>query len=353
METGYQSTFVISWSQTEVDGISEAPWSALRIGSRWSWVGEALSLNGLCEFRSLESTNRHSDPRKRAAYAVHKLASAAMEGADSLGSYEVEDALLNMGFEVTDGYESYIVSLIISSYGRPLLAFNELAPPPNTDLWVARAVKVPSQIDHLQKHPTGVLCFVPGTQVRVPGGETSIQSLKEGDMVLTRDNGVERVLWIGERKLSGMELFSSPGLRPIRIRASTIRSGQPSDDLVLRPRQQVLISGARAQEFNTEELALVSVCDLLDERRTVVDYSSRDVTYIHILLEDHQILWANGVPVESCHPANSEIGQVNTADFERLLSLYPEMRYDAAILDVFETSAPQVLDEEYASSDVA
>ena len=46
MKTGFTGTFVISWSQTELDGLASAPTDALRIGAAWSWHGDSLRLDG-------------------------------------------------------------------------------------------------------------------------------------------------------------------------------------------------------------------------------------------------------------------------------------------------------------------
>ncbi|MDG1802079.1 MAG: hemolysin-type calcium-binding protein, partial [Paracoccaceae bacterium] len=46
METGFEGAFVISWSQTELDGLWAAPISSLRTGAVWRWTGEAVRVDG-------------------------------------------------------------------------------------------------------------------------------------------------------------------------------------------------------------------------------------------------------------------------------------------------------------------
>ncbi|MDE1132458.1 MAG: hemolysin-type calcium-binding protein, partial [Ascidiaceihabitans sp.] len=39
MKTGLKGTFVVSWSQTEIDGLEAAPVQSLNVGAAWSWRG--------------------------------------------------------------------------------------------------------------------------------------------------------------------------------------------------------------------------------------------------------------------------------------------------------------------------
>ncbi|MDO7705916.1 MAG: hemolysin-type calcium-binding protein, partial [Loktanella sp.] len=46
MKTGFNGTFVISWSQTDIDGQHAAPVTDLAVGTAWSWTGEAVRVDG-------------------------------------------------------------------------------------------------------------------------------------------------------------------------------------------------------------------------------------------------------------------------------------------------------------------
>ncbi len=45
MGTGLRATFVISWSQTEVDGLRAASPDALSVGAAWRWTGNAVRID--------------------------------------------------------------------------------------------------------------------------------------------------------------------------------------------------------------------------------------------------------------------------------------------------------------------
>ena len=70
METGFTGTFVISWSQTELDGLVSAPTDALRIGAVWSWHGDSLRLDGPTELLRLEGAEGEEKDKADEAAAL-------------------------------------------------------------------------------------------------------------------------------------------------------------------------------------------------------------------------------------------------------------------------------------------
>lgn len=330
MMTGFYGTFVISWAQTEIDGLSNAPKSALGVGSSWRWSGEALRVDGP-ETLVLNGADGEADLRRRAAKVVHKLVGAAVHHHDEFHQIEVDDPALNVGFEVTDGRESYTVTVIEAGpHATPLLMFADAAPPANTDLWVVRAAMQPSQINRLTDQPTGVICFTTGTNIRLEDGEKPVEHLVEGDRIQTRDNGAQKVLWIGLRRITGARLYAMPALRPIRIRTSALGMARPEQDLIVSPQHRMLIAGARARALFNQDEVLVAAEDLVDGRRVVLDHSIREVTYYHILLENHELVWANGVETESFHPANTAMDSVEAGQRARLIEMFPDLAVDPA-----------------------
>ncbi len=328
METGFNGTFVISWSQTEVDGTPAAPVSSLGVGSNWRWTGTPLRVDGPRELRDLESASGEQDQRRRTAHSVYKLVGAAIDPSRPLGSHSVSSHQLNMGFEVTDGHASYVITLIDGADDQVLLMFTGEMPPANTDFWVVRASTRPTPRDRLVDQPTGVICFAPETRLRTHGGEICIEDLREGDELQTRENGTQKVLWIGTKRITGTRMFAMPELRPIRLRAGAIRPGQPDADLIVSGQQQILLNGKRAQELFNEDEVLISARDLVDERRVVVDYTIRDITYYYVLLENHEVVWANGVPSESFHPANADLNTLDTVQRRRLFQMFPQLNFN-------------------------
>lgn len=335
METGFNGTFVISWSQTEVDGTPGAPVTSLHVGSNWRWTGSPLRVDGPRELRDLESASGEQDQRRRIAHSVQKLVGAAIDPSQPFGSHSVDPNNLNMGFEVTDGHASYVVTLINGPDGQILLMFAGELPAPNVDFWVVRACIEPSTHNQLMDQPAGVVSLVHGTRLMTYSGDVNVEQLRVGDEILTRDNGTQKVLWIGQKRICGTQMFAKPSLRPIRLRAGSLRSGQPDSDLIVSGEQQVLLNGKRAREMFHEDEVLISARDLVDERRVVIDYTVRDIVYYHILVQNHEVVWANGVPSESFHPANTDIASLDSEQRDPLFLRYPQLDYHAAAYRAF------------------
>eukprot|EP00036_Acanthoecidae_sp_10tr_P005251 CAMPEP_0182947530 /NCGR_PEP_ID=MMETSP0105_2-20130417/58728_1 /TAXON_ID=81532 ORGANISM="Acanthoeca-like sp., Strain 10tr" /NCGR_SAMPLE_ID=MMETSP0105_2 /ASSEMBLY_ACC=CAM_ASM_000205 /LENGTH=66 /DNA_ID=CAMNT_0025087773 /DNA_START=70 /DNA_END=266 /DNA_ORIENTATION=- len=66
MKTGFKGTFVISWSQTEIDGLWSAPVETLRVGATWAWTGETVRVDGPSSVLPLGEATGQADLRKRA-----------------------------------------------------------------------------------------------------------------------------------------------------------------------------------------------------------------------------------------------------------------------------------------------
>ncbi|SLN31642.1 hypothetical protein ROG8370_01271 [Roseovarius gaetbuli] len=328
MGTGFRGTFVISWSQTKLDGLRSAPVQSLSVGVTWSWQGDTVRVDGPNELLRLEMSDGEAVNRKRAARMVRRLVGAAMNNTRDLDRVEVADPLMDIGFVVTDGTRSYTVTLIEVGGGAPLLMFHNDIPPVGREMWV-----VHHSLEGMRGASTGagsggVICFTPGTRIETPDGPRLVEELREGDRVQTKDNGAEEIQWIGSRRMTGARLFAMPKLRPIRLRAGALGIDRPDAELLVSPEHRLLVQGDVARAlFNTTEV-LVMARDLVNNDTVTVDLSSREVTYVHLLLPCHQILWANGVETESFHPASAALSTLSEADRERLLALNPNLEFE-------------------------
>ncbi|WP_232831560.1 Hint domain-containing protein [Pseudogemmobacter bohemicus] len=161
----------------------------------------------------------------------------------------------------------------------------------------------------------------------------AVETLCPGDRVITRDNGPQEVLWTGRRHMSGARLHAMPHLRPVRIcngafGEGAFGEGRPDGDLLVSPSHRILMQGRVAQAlFNCDEV-LVRAGDLIDDHRIRTDLALRDVTYHHILLGRHEILFANGVGADSFHPGEADPAGLDNGDYARLCALLPGIRQD-------------------------
>ncbi len=329
MRTGFRGTFVISWSQTEIDGIEHPSLDMLTVGATWSWGGHPVRVDGPSGVLRLDLADGEADLRKKAARRVRKLVGAAMQNNTDLDAIDVDEPLLDQSFVVTNGAQSFVVTVIEPGTGAPpLLMFVDDIPPSHSDLWVVQhSLGIPAGAENARGQG-GVICFTPGTLIATPKGQRRVEDLREGDWVLTRDNGAQPVEWIGARRMTGARLFVMPHLRPVRIRAGALGIERPEEELLVSPEHRMLVRGHAARAlFNSDEV-LVAARHLVNGGTVTLDQSVREVTYVHLLLPSHQILWANNVETESFHPASADFSTLSDADRLRLLDRKPELEHN-------------------------
>ena len=322
MKAGSQGTFVISWSQTETDGVRAGPLSLLTVGATWRWTGAAVRVDGPQGVLILNGAGGVAEMRQRAAHVVRRL----MGGVGREAAGDAEAHLPDQSFIVTDGRQSHTVTLIAApDTGAQLLMLTGELPRADRDLWVVRTA-----LDRSRGAAAtgGVICFTPGTRLLTPDGVRPIEHLRAGDRLETRDNGPQRVLWTGHRHMTGARLYAMPHLRPIRFRTAALGRNRPDLDLLVSPEHRMLVRGRAALAlFNSDEV-LVAARDLLNDTTITVDRSLREVTYIHVMLERHNIVWANGLESESFHPANAALDAMDPAQRNALLNLMPDLAAD-------------------------
>lgn len=331
MAAAYRGTFVIPWAQTEIDGQPAAPAEALAPGVAWAWRGEALRVDGPGDVLQLTMADEPAALRRRAARKVRRLIGPAAVRRGAAGAGAQDEGPGDAGFTVTDGVRSYAVALLPQGRGLPLLGFEGPPPPRDRALWVVAVQGAARQAARARAEAdrTGLICFIPGTRIRTPGGSVPVERLREGSLVQTADAGPQPVLWTGARRMSGARLRAMPWLRPVRIRAGAFGIARPEAALLVSPEHRLLLRGPRARAlFNSDEV-LVAARDLIrDDGAIARDSLLREVTYIHLLLPSHQILWANGVETESFHPANATLEALSPQDRRRLLAALPGIAAD-------------------------
>ena len=327
MTTGTRGTFVISWNQSELDGVPGADPEALGVGSVWRWNGEAVRMDTPQGPLLLDNDISDTELRKRAAQMVRRLMGPGLAAKAAAPVADPEPP--EHGFVVTDGRRSYTVTTVeLAPAASRLLVFLNEIPPPGTDLWIVRKSIDPASQSVEKGTSGGVICFTPGTRISTPDGQRPVQDLRAGDLVQTKDDGAQEILWVGSRRMTGARLHAMPHLRPVRIRAGALGIDIPDGDLIVSPQHRILVQGRAAQVLFSSDEVLIAAQDLINDRTISVDHGLREVTYVHLLLERHQILWANRVETESFHPANAALETLDPVQRQRLLALSPELAAD-------------------------
>ena len=170
-----------------------------------------------------------------------------------------------------------------------------------------------------------VPCFTAGTLILTPAGEVPVETLMVGDAVRTVDAGVQRLRWIGTRRLSAEDLAQAPNLRPIRIAAGALGRNLPGRDLVVSPQHRCLLRSRIARRMAGEDEVLVAAKHLLGLPGVSVEPPGQAVTYVHLLFDRHELVWSNGAVTESFYLGDQAVAAVDAAAREEILALFPDL----------------------------
>lgn len=175
-----------------------------------------------------------------------------------------------------------------------------------------------------------VPCFTPGTLIATPKGERKVEDLRIGERIITRDNGMQEIRWIGRRDLPGEELAAEPHLRPVLIQQGALGKGLPERDMMVSPQHRVLIANDKTALYFEEREVLVAAKHLTDmEGIDVVDVSH--TSYIHIMFDQHEVILSDGIWTESFQPGDMSLAGVDDAARDEILELFPELATRAGI----------------------
>ena len=159
-------------------------------------------------------------------------------------------------------------------------------------------------------------CFVAGTMIDTLDGPRAVEGLVPGDMVMTRDDGPQPLRWIGRRSVPAIGKMA-----PICIHKNAL--GQHGEILV-SPLHRVLVRDVLAELFFGEAEVLIAARDLVNDR-TIRPVEGGEVDYVHLLFDQHQVIYAEGLATESFLP-----GPQTTKSFEadivaEITTIFPEL----------------------------
>lgn len=170
-----------------------------------------------------------------------------------------------------------------------------------------------------------MICFSLGTVIGTSRGEVAVQNLREGDRVITRDNGLQPLNWLGRRQMSGRALLQAPHLRPVLIRKGAFGRGLPEHDMMVSPNQRMVVASDRSSLFFAGREALISAKHLINHR-DIQQIDSTGISYFHMLFDRHEVVLVNGTWSESFHPGDYSLNGVGNAQRGEFFELFPEMK---------------------------
>ena len=161
----------------------------------------------------------------------------------------------------------------------------------------------------------GIICFTPGTLIRTATGLRPVEALRPGDLLITRDAGPQPLRWVGAREVSATGSFA-----PVQVPGG-------NRPLLVSPQHRMLLSDYRAELLFGEREVFVSAA-LLAEYGAAEFLPGGTVTYIHLLLDRHHVIEAEGLPTESFHLGSTGLETLSEESRASLFATLPGLRAD-------------------------
>ncbi|MEM9583890.1 MAG: Hint domain-containing protein [Pseudomonadota bacterium] len=160
-------------------------------------------------------------------------------------------------------------------------------------------------------------CFVAGTMIRTEYGEQPVETLAPGSLVQTYDNGLQPIRWIGQRTVQAEGVMA-----PIDIAADTFGTHRA---LSVSPQHRIMIRDLKAELLFGQDEVLVAAKDLINDRTVLQRHSGQSVTYVHILFDEHQVVWSEGLLTESFLPGPQTMNGFEADTVNEICALFPEL----------------------------
>ncbi|MCO4848208.1 MAG: Hint domain-containing protein [Yoonia sp.] len=166
------------------------------------------------------------------------------------------------------------------------------------------------------------VCFVTGTLIDTAKGRIPVEALRVGDEVLTLDHGLQPV-----RAISCEKFRATGDYAPIRFEVGAIDNTEP---LLVSPQHRIYLAGWLAELYFAEESILVPAIGLVNDT-TIRRMPGGQVAYVHLLFDQHEIVWGAGALSESffAEKTKFETDLANPTQAE-LFRLFPDLRIDQA-----------------------
>jgi hypothetical protein len=141
------------------------------------------------------------------------------------------------------------------------------------------------------------ICLTAGMRVETARGLVPVGALRRGDLVRTLDAGFQPVRAVLRRWFPLAELRAEPSCRPVRIPAGAFGGGLPWRDMTVSMQHNFLA----VDPLGEAPEALIRarhIADMLG-MGCIDDAPTRGETYVHVLLDAHHLIRAEGVWTET------------------------------------------------------
>lgn len=171
-------------------------------------------------------------------------------------------------------------------------------------------------------------CFTAGTNIRTSTGQVAVEDLKQGDLIETLDGSYSRLKLLLSRTFSTAELKASPKLRPVRIITGALGANLPKRDLLVSPQHRMLAKSVIAKRMHGTDEVFISAKKLTALPGIFTDTTEQDVTYFHLVLDKHHVIFAEDAPTESFYCGPDALKALSESALEEINAIFPNLLKD-------------------------
>lgn len=167
------------------------------------------------------------------------------------------------------------------------------------------------------------ICFTSGTSIMTQSGPKQVDDLRQGDKVVTRDNGLQEVCWIGSRTVLRRDAHFQR-LAPVQVAAGALGNGMPERDTVFSPNHGILWQQSSLDLLSGQSEVFAAAKTLVGHAG-ITRLRSEKVTYVHVMFERHEALLSNGMWSESFLPGPVAMSLLARKQRAEITTLFPEL----------------------------
>jgi hypothetical protein len=152
------------------------------------------------------------------------------------------------------------------------------------------------------------VCFLRGTRIWTSEGETEVENLKIGDLVVVSSGELKPIRWIGRRVCVREEDHTwDEAVVPVRVMKSALGSNTPHRDLYLSRHHGLYLDGAIIPVVNLINHATIAPARVDDLQQ---------IEYFHIKVDGHDVIYSEGAASETLRTVGA--GLDNVAEYKAL-----------------------------------
>jgi len=274
------------------------------------------------------------------------------------GSIRTSDSLSGMSFTTIDGKDVYVVeragpsnfngisntqavALSDGTTVHSFVSFSDTAStvtattgPANgltsTEIGIAGAGTSLETIDdgasyYTQATPNSgtIPCLTNGTIVQTEQGDMLVEELCAGMRLKTIDGVFKPLRKVLSKSVTAKQMDANPKLYPIRICAHAFGNGLPKRDLLVSRQHRMLVESQIVKRMFGQDSVLIPAVKLLALPGVYINRSLENVAYFHLLMDAHEVIYAEGAPTESLLLGAETLKALSGEVLEEIRTLFP------------------------------